>query len=127
MKKHVFVALMAALFPLSASADVLDYSKCTVNPGKTMADVEAAFTAWRTVSKDAGFGDYKIRLLIPHADTDTQQTTFWLEGSSPNFERYGKAYEWWYTNPDAAKSNASLQQAFSCESQVVFRSGASFE
>ena len=125
MRRHICFAMIAVLLPLSAGADMILHSKCTVSPGKTLASVEAVFVEWQALFEKEGFGDYKIRLLIPHAADDTQLSTFWIEGSSPNFERYGKAWDWWYTAPEATAARASMQEVFTCGTATLFRTGSS--
>jgi hypothetical protein len=125
MKGHLCLAMIGVLLPLSSGADMILHSKCTVSPGKTLASVESVFVEWRELFEKRGFGDYKIRLLIPHAAGDTDQSTFWIEGSSPNFERYGKAWEWWYTAPAAAAARASMQEVFTCGTANLFRASPS--
>ena len=121
MRRQICLAAIAILLPLPASADVILRSKCNLNPGKTFASVEAVFVEWRKLFTEEGFGDYRVRLLIPHAAPDARAGTFWIEGSSPDFERYGKAWKWWYTSPVAAAAGASMAEVFACESTEVFR------
>jgi hypothetical protein len=109
------------MLPLSSNAEMLLHSKCEVSPGKTLASVEKVFVEWRELFEKHGFGDYKIRLLIPHAVGGTEPSTFWIEGSSPSFERYGKAWGWWYTAPEAASARASMQEVFTCGTARLFR------
>ena len=123
MRRRLCLAAIAMLLPLPASAEVILRSKCNLNPGKTFASVEAVFVEWRKLFSKEGFGDYKVRLLIPHAASDSRAGAFWIEGTSPDFERYGKAWEWWYTSPLAAAAGASMAEVFSCESTEVFRTG----
>ena len=123
MRRHFCLAVIALLLPLPASAGVILRSKCSLNPGKTLASVESVFVEWRKLFEEEGFGDYRVRLLIPHAAADSRGTTFWIEGSSPNFERYGKAWQWWYTSPVAVAASASMAEVFKCESTEVFRTG----
>ena len=92
MRRHICLAFIAILLPLPASAEVILRSKCSLNPGKTFASVEAVFVDWRKLFEEEGFGDYRVRLLIPHAAPEARAGVFWIEGSSPNFERYGKAW-----------------------------------
>ena len=123
MRRQICLAAIAILLPLPASAEVILRSKCSLNPGKTLASVESVFVEWRKLFEEEGFGDYRVRLLIPHAAPDSRGTTFWIEGSSPDFERYGKAWQWWYTSPVAASAGASMAEVFTCESSEVFRTG----
>jgi hypothetical protein len=98
-------------------------SKCNLNPGKTLSSVKEVFVEWRELFREEGFGDYRIRLLIPHASPDAREGVFWIEGSAPDFERYGKAWKWWYSSPVAAAAGASMAEVFKCESTEVFRTG----
>jgi hypothetical protein len=125
VKRRICLTVIAALLPLSAGAEVILRSKCNLNPGKTLASVEAVFVQWRELFEKEGFGGYRIRLLIPHAAPDTRGTTFYIEGSSPDFERYGKAWRWWYSSPVAAAAGASMAEVFKCESAELFRTGPS--
>lgn len=123
MKRSICLAVIAVLLPLSAGAEVILRSKCSLNPGRTLASVNEVFAEWRELFEKEGFGDYKIRLLIPHAAADARGSVFWIEGTSPDFERYGKAWKWWYSSPLAAAAGASMAEVFQCESTEVFRTG----
>jgi hypothetical protein len=119
------IALSLSGFGGVANAEVLTYEKCALNSGKTLDDVEAVFREWRQVSEKAGFGDYKIRLLLPHAFADVGAGSFWIEGSAPNLERYGLGWAWWYSAPEAQPVAEALEKTFTCESRSIFRSAAS--
>jgi hypothetical protein len=113
--------LLLTLLPLQASADVISYNKCTVNAGKTFADVQKWLTDWRALVKKEGV-DYEVRLLIPHADAQVSLTNFFLEGSTSTFESYGKAFQLWYGSaPGWQASNAQLTAAASCDGGSVYR------
>jgi hypothetical protein len=118
MKK--LAILLLACLPLQASADVIQYNKCKVNAGKSFADVRAWLNDWRGLVKKEGI-DYRIRLLQPHADSTVAITDFFLEGTTPTFESYGKAYTWWYGAPAAEASNAQLTAAATCDAGSVYR------
>jgi len=119
MKK--LAVLLLALLPLQASADVISYNKCKVNAGKTFADVQAWLTDWRALVKKEGT-DYKVRLLIPHADAQVSLSDFFLEGSTSTFESYGKAFQLWYGSSPAWKaSSAQLTAAASCDGGSIYR------
>lgn len=122
MKRYLCVAVIAALIPLSAGAEMIRLSRCTVNPGKTLTAVQTVFEKWRELLEKEGFGDHGIRLLVPHAGSETAGDTFWIEFSSPDFTRYGMVWEWWYTDPDAAAAAASMEEVFGCETAGLFRS-----
>ena len=115
------LALALVLLPLQAFGEVMHYTRCELNEGKTIADVQAWVDAWR-VLKDAEGVDYRVRLLIPHADSELGADEFFIEGGSSTLESYAKAWSWWYSDADAAKSNAQLTAAATCDSGVVYRS-----
>lgn len=104
-----------------ASAEVMHYSKCSVAEGKTIADVQAWVKDWSALKKKQGI-DYRLRILLPHADTNAGANEFFLEGGSSTLQSYAAAWDWWYTDADAAKSNAQLIAAATCDSGAVYRS-----
>jgi hypothetical protein len=106
------------LLPFSATAEVMQYSLCTLNDGKTMADAQAWVDAWRPLVKSAG-KDYSIRLLVPHASQETLGQ-FFIEGSTPTLSSYADGWEWWYSDSDAAKSNAQLVSAATCSAASIY-------
>ncbi|MCP5060236.1 MAG: hypothetical protein GY937_26345 [bacterium] len=104
-----------------ASAEVMHYSKCKIAEGKTIADAQAWVDDWRVLAKANGI-DYRIRLLVPHADNDLGADEFFLEGGSSTLQSHAAAWDWWYTSEDAAKSAAQLNAAASCDSGAIYRS-----
>ena len=120
MNKVVLVLCLVCL-PTQAFAEVMHYSKCKLNEGKTIADMQTWVNDWRALVKEKGI-DYRIRLLIPHADNDSGPNEFFIEGGSPTLESYAKAFDWWYTAPEAAKSAEQSQAAATCDSGAVYRS-----
>ena len=120
MVKSILV-LCLVLLPVQAFGEVMHYTKCKLNDGKTIADVQAWVDAWRVLKKNEGI-DYRVRLLVPHADNDLGSDEFFIEGGSSNLESYAKAWTWWYSDPDAAKSNDQLTAAADCDSGAVYRS-----
>lgn len=118
--KRLIAALVLCL-PLPMSAEVMHYSKCSINDGKTIADTQAWVKSWRALAKKEGV-EYRIRLLVPHADGQLAANEFFIEGGSPTLASYAKAWEWWYTDSDAAASNQQLIAAATCDSGAVYRS-----
>ena len=106
------------LLPLSATAEVMQYSLCTLNDDKSMADAQAWVDAWRPLVKKAG-KDYSLRLLVPHASQESLGQ-FFIEGSTPTLGSYAEAWEWWYSDDDAAKSNAQLESAATCDAASIY-------
>jgi hypothetical protein len=119
MKK--LVALLLFCLPLQASAEVMHYSKCKMNSGKTIADVQAWLKDWRVLAKKKGI-EYRVRILVPHADGQLAADEFFIEGGSPTLQSYAKAWDWWYTDSDALASNKQLSAATTCQSGAVYRS-----
>jgi hypothetical protein len=114
------VLVVGLSVPLSVSAEVMHYSLCTLNDGKTLADVQAWVNDWRPIAKSAGI-DYEVRVLVGHAATaDEMLPNFALEGSSPTLSTYAAAWEWWYSDDKAATSNAQLLSAAACGSNSIF-------
>jgi glutathione S-transferase len=115
------VALLVVCLPLQASAEVMHYSKCKLNAGKTIADVQTWLNDWRSLVKKEKI-EYRVRLLLPHADSQLGADQFFIEGGSPTLASYAAAWQWWYTNPNAEASNKQLTAAATCDSGAVYRS-----
>jgi hypothetical protein len=129
MRNVIAIGLFCLAVPMFAAADTITYSKCALNDGKTLTDIDKVFKSWRVAADKDGYKDYKdykLRILIPHAASDTAAGTFWLEGSAPSFARSGAAFDWWYSDSDAAASLAAMNSVFTCESSETFRTGSSF-
>ncbi len=116
-----FLVLCLVCLPLQATAEVMHYSKCSLNDAKTIADVQKWVTDWRILSKKAGI-EYRVRVLLPHADSQLAANEFFLEGGSPTLQSYAKAWDWWYTDAAATASNQQLTAAATCDSGSVYRS-----
>jgi hypothetical protein len=119
MKK--LLTLLLVCLPLRAGAEVMHYSKCKTNEGKTIADVQAWLDSWRILAKKNGI-EYRVRLLLPHADSQLGADEFFIEGGSPTLQSYAKAWDWWYTDAAARASNTQLTAATTCDSGAVYRS-----
>jgi hypothetical protein len=114
------IALCLVCLPLQATAEVMHYSKCKINDGKTIGDVQTWVNDWRSLAKKKGI-DYRVRLLVPHADSQLAANQFFIEGGSPTLQSYAKAWDWWYNDADAAASNKQLMAAATCDSGAVYR------
>ena len=120
--KYYFQYLLAVLvfIPLSVSAEVLHYSSCTLKDGKTLADAQGWVEDWRPMVKSAG-KDYKIRLLTGHAaPADGMLPNFAIEGRSSTLSSHAEAWEWWYSDSKAAKSNAQIQSIAECGDVSIY-------
>lgn len=117
----VFLVLCAVWLASQASAEVMHYSRCKLEQGKTIDDAQAWVNDWRPLVKEKGI-DYRVRLLVPHADNDLDADEFFIEGSSSTLQSYAAAWDWWYTDAEAAKSAGQLNAAATCNSGAVYRS-----
>ena len=117
---HKILLTILAFVPLSVSAEVLHYSSCTLKDGKTLADAQGWVEDWRPIAKSAG-QDYKIRLLTGHAaPADGMLPNFAIEGRSSTLSSYAAAWEWWYSDAKAAKSNMQLQSVADCGTNSIY-------
>ena len=73
---------------------------------------------WRKLVKNEKI-DYEIRLLVPHASPE-QIGQFFIEGSSPTLSAHAAAFEWWYSDEDAAKSNTQLVSTAACGANSIY-------
>jgi len=121
MSFHIRILLSILVFlPLSVSAEVLHYSSCTLKDGKTLADAQAWVDSWRPLVKSAG-KDYKVRLLTGHAaSADGMLPNFAIEGRSSTLSSHAAAWEWWYNDAKAAKSNAQLTSVADCGTSSIY-------
>jgi hypothetical protein len=117
--KKLCLLVALSLAPFSASAEVMHYSLCTLNDGKAATDVQAWVTSWRQLVKQSG-KKYEVRILVPHASPE-KANQFFLEGSSPTLSTHADAWEWWYSDAQAQKSNAQLVSVASCGEASIYR------
>jgi P2-related tail formation protein len=123
MKKSIkFLSIVVALLPLSVFADVMHYSICELKQGKSLADVQRWVDDWRPMAKKAGI-DYSVRILIGHAaPAEVMPPNFIIAGTSTTLASYAKAWDWWYTDANAKKSNAQLIAVATCGASQVYTS-----
>ena len=114
----LLVATALIGLPLSTSADVRQYSLCSLNDGKTIADVQTWVNDWRELLKTTDL-QYEIRILVPHAAPESLGQ-FFIEGSTPTLSTHAAGWEWWYSDDDARESNAQLVSAATCAAQSIY-------
>lgn len=121
--KRALLFLVAGVVGMTppASAEVIHYMKCKLVEGKTIDDVQGWVNDWRVLKTKKGV-DYRVRILVPHADKDLGADEFFLEGASSTLPSYAAAWDWWYTDSAAAKSGTQLNAAATCDSGSVYRS-----
>jgi hypothetical protein len=120
--KKCFKLLLPILFfmSMSASAEVMHYSLCTLNDGKSLGDVQAWIDDWRKLAKQEKI-EYELRLLVGHVGIKEQMPpNFYLEGSTPTLGTHAAAWQWWYNDEDAGKSFAQLQSIATCGTNTIF-------
>jgi len=111
MKKSIIAGLLCLSFQY-ASAETTQMMSCQLQTGKTILDLTAWWDRWRSISDKAGFKDYKVKVGLPHtfsANQGVTPETVWMIHSSPSFDRYGAAWEWWYTSPKTQSMNTEFQ------------------
>jgi len=65
--------------------------------------------------------DYKIRLLVGHAaPADGMPPNFAIEGRSSTLSSHAAAWEWWYSDAQAAKSGAQIQSIADCGNNSIY-------
>ena len=112
------MATFLLMISFQASADIMHYTLCSLNEGKTIDDAQAWLDDWRALVNKHDIS-YSARLLLPHASTE-QIGQFYIEGSSPTMSTYAAAWDWWYYNEDAAPSNAQLVDVAACGQNAVY-------
>ena len=112
------IAAFLLLIPFSTYAEVMSYTLCTLNEGKTISDAQTWTNNWRKLVA-ADKIDYKLRLLQPHAATEGLNQ-FYIEGSSSTLASSAAAWEWWYSDEDALNSAAELASAATCGSNSFY-------
>ena len=116
-----WLAVLLVCLPLQAGAEVMHYNLCTIRPDKTLADLNAWTAEWKALIAKHKI-DYRLRILLPHADSQIKLDQFFLEGGSPTLLTYARAWDWWYTNAEAQALNAKLVALSACESGAVYTS-----
>ncbi len=113
---------LAACAPLSAAAEVMHYSLCSLSGDATIQDVQSWVQDWRVAAGKAGI-DYEVRLLVGHAaNAEEMPPNFFIEGATPSMESYAQAWNWWYSSDaGAVASNEQLFGLATCGNQAVFR------
>ena len=71
----------------------MHYSRCKLVHGKTIDDVQAWMKAWRDLEA-AEKVDYRVRILVPHADNELGADVFFIEGGSSTLASYAAAWNW---------------------------------
>lgn len=116
-----WLAVLILCLPLQAGAEVMHYNLCTIKPDKTLADLNGWVSEWKALITKNKI-DYRLRILLPHADSQAKLNQFFLEGGSPTLLTYAKAWDWWYTNADAQALNTKLTGLANCDAGSVYMS-----
>jgi hypothetical protein len=117
MKKWLAFALL--LLPLQAGAEVMNYTQCKMIAGKAFSEIEQWQKDWRALATKNKI-DYRLRLLVPHADGVIGLDEFFIEGATPSLTSHAKAWEWWYGNAETQALNARLTGLATCKSTTIY-------
>ena len=121
---NILKKIMLVVIPfisISVSAEVTQFSLCTFNDGKKMADVQAWLVDWRKLAKSAG-KQYQLKLLNPNAGGDQIHpgSQFGMLGTTPTLTTYGDGWDWWYSADEARKLRERLQSLASCGANSIW-------
>ena len=98
------------LVSAGANADMENYFECTINDGKTRADIVAFKTEYEAAAKAAGLETYNLKVLFPiYADTGNR-SFFWY-GSFKDFEDLARVSKWFRASDWPAK----FQENMTCD------------
>ncbi len=101
----------------SARADLENYFDCTMNEGKTRADIVAFKTEYEAAAKAADLETYNLKVLFPiYADTGRPNSFFWY-GSFKDFADMQRVSTWF----QASEWPAKFQENMSCNSGSLWR------
>ena len=108
--KNLMVLFLAVLWAQYSTAETVHMLSCELQEGKTAADFVQWHDEWQSVAHDAGFTDHKIKVGVPHAaGSNADPSTMWVIQSAPSLERYGAAWDWWYSSPVGQQMAADFQ------------------
>ncbi len=104
---------------VTESPQVHEFLKCKLHEGKTREDLVAVLNAWRAAVNQAGYVDYKIKILIPVHASDTRLGVFYWMGIWKNYARMGLGWNWWLGAKETPEVASKLNEVFGCESDEV--------
>lgn len=115
-----FLAIAVAGFLMSgasAQANMENYFDCTINEGKTRADIVAFKVEYEAAVKAAGLETYNLKVLFPvYANTESSRSFFWY-GSFKDFNDLAKVSDWFQSSDWPAK----FQENMTCNSGSLWR------
>ncbi len=101
----------------SAHANLENYFDCTMNDGKTRADIVAFKTEYEAAAQAAGLETYNLKVLFPiYADTGRPNSFFWY-GSFKDFADMQRVSAWF----EPSEWPAKFQEVMSCNSGSLWR------
>jgi len=123
MKTLVMLALGAVVVAQGVSpadAEAREFYHCRYAPGASYDGLIAAYELYRGLMDKNGYSDYKVELLFPLYDDQTEPGTFVWQGTSPSMARLGEANDWFWFSDAAAPSRAAFEKAAVCASASMF-------
>lgn len=121
MSKIKVLLFVIPFLSVAVSAEVVQFSICTLNEGKTMADAQAWMEDWRKIKKQAN-KQYELQLFNPNAGDDTllPGKQFGMLGTTPTLTSYGDGWDWWYSSTATMKSREMLGTIAACGANSIW-------
>ncbi len=108
------------------SKSMLESFRCRLQPGKTLADVNAAVAVWQTHANKLGL-PFDVYMRTPIVSGSDYTHSYFVTHGEPS--AYGANITAWRTHPDTAAIDAMLGEVQRCENALwrswqVFSSGS---
>ena len=119
--KNYLLLIFLTLIPITASAEVFQFSICTYKDGKSIGDVQTWLEDWRKLVKQEG-KQYELKLLTANAGSYKIKpgNQFALLGQTPTLTTYGDGWDFWYGAKAAEQSRTTLQSLASCSANSIW-------
>lgn len=113
---------LAAVAPAAASAQAVEFFKCTLAEG---ASIQQLTEATRAFLKDAegvpAMEGYSVRFLTPLYASDISHGSFYWVGIAADFAALGAANDYWDSEANAAHRRRFGELSSDCEASSAYR------
>ena len=115
------IAILALLVSLAyiapAQAQLENYFDCTLNDGKTTADLIRFKTEYEAAAIADGIEDYNLKVILPVYSENRKPGAFFWYGSFRDFEHLGTVSAWFNESDWPARFNTLM----TCEGSSLWR------